>query len=182
MQRPAESLANNLQAFIAFARKRTGDPQLAEDLVQESLLKVLRATRTPAKEEDVVTWFYRILRHSIIDLYRRRGAQERFLERVETGFPDEPDAGAEKALCHCFEKLLPDLPTGYGELLKKIDLEGISTRELASQMGISANSLTVRLHRARKRLRAEIERTCRLCSKHGCLDCTCGTAGHSERG
>ncbi len=173
MHGPVESLTQNLEAFIAFARKRVGDPHLAEDLVQDSLLKAIKADRKPSEAEDVVVWFYRILRHSIIDLYRRRGAEDRFLERIKTGLPNEPDASAETALCHCFERLLPDLPPQYRELLKKIDLDGVSPEEAASQLGISANNLTVRLHRARKRLRAEIERACRLCSKHGCLDCTC---------
>jgi len=160
MHSPAEFLVSDLEAFVAFARKRVGDPDLAEDLVQESLVKALKADRRPSEAEDVVAWFYRILRHSIIDLYRRRGAQKRFLEKIQAELPQEPDASAETALCRCFEKLLPDLPAPYRELLKKVDLEGVSPKEAASQLGISANNLTVRLHRARKRLRAEVERTC----------------------
>ena len=42
-------LIENLQLFVAFARKRVGDAHLAEDVVQESLLKALQAERKPAR-------------------------------------------------------------------------------------------------------------------------------------
>jgi hypothetical protein len=43
-----QALIDNLDTFVAFARKRVGDPHLAEDLVQESLLKAIKADRRPA--------------------------------------------------------------------------------------------------------------------------------------
>jgi DNA-directed RNA polymerase specialized sigma24 family protein len=61
----------------------------------------------------------------------------------------------------------------YSDLLRQIDLEGEALQDAASDLGITANNLTVRLHRARQRLRIELERTCRICSRHGCLDCSC---------
>ena len=42
-----EPLLKNLQTFVAFARKRVGDPHLAEDVVQECLLKALRSDPSP---------------------------------------------------------------------------------------------------------------------------------------
>jgi RNA polymerase sigma factor (sigma-70 family) len=176
MQSAAEPLLENLQAFVGFARKRVGDPHLAEDVVQESLLKALKADRKPTNEEDIIAWFYRILRRSIIDHYRRLGARARALEKIHDQLPEQPDAKAERALCRCFEKLLPNLPEQYRDLVQKIDLDGVSPKDAATQLGITANNLTVRLHRARQKLRAEIERTCRVCSKHGCLDCSCESA------
>lgn len=169
-----DPLLENLQAFVAFARKRVGDPQLAEDLVQESLVKALKAERKPSEKDDTVSWFYRILRRSIIDLYRRQGARDRALERFKAEMPEKPDSRTERVLCRCFEKLLPNLPANYRELLQKVDLGGLTPNQAASELGITANNLTVRLHRARQKLRLELERTCRVCSKHGCLDCTCG--------
>ena len=42
-----EVILKNLETFVAFTRKRVGDPHLAEDLVQESLVKALGADRQP---------------------------------------------------------------------------------------------------------------------------------------
>lgn len=46
-----EMVLKNLKAFVAFTRKRVGDPHLAEDLVQESLMKALAADRKPDDDE-----------------------------------------------------------------------------------------------------------------------------------
>lgn len=168
------ALLENLQSFVAFARKRVGDPQLAEDLVQDSLLKALAAERQPGEEEDVVRWFYRILRHSIVDLQRRREVAERALSQLQADLSEEPDAEAERILCQCFKRLLPGLSEPYKDVLQRIDLGGQSPADAAAALGLTTNNLNVRLHRARASLREKLIENCKACSKHGCLDCTCG--------
>ncbi len=168
-----ESVLKNLHTFVGFARKRLGDPHLAEDVVQESLVKALAAARQPTNEEDTVAWFYRILRRSIIDLYRRRDARKRAMEQFEKELPSVPVAGDERLLCQCFKRLLPAVPEQYRELLQRVDLNGDDPAAVAASFGLTKNNLTVRLHRARMHLREQLSRNCRACSKHGCLDCTC---------
>lgn len=168
-----ESLLGNLHAFIAFARSRVGDPHLAEDVVQESLVKALKSGKQLPAGEDTVTWFYRILRHSIIDLYRRDAARKQALEKFQRELPESPDADDGKLLCQCFRRLLPAVPARYRELLQRIDLDGEDAARVASDLRLTRNNLTVRLHRARKHLREALSRTCGTCAKHGCLDCTC---------
>jgi len=168
-----ESILENLQTFVAFVRKRVGDPHLAEDIVQESLIKALSAENKPAEEENATAWFYRILRRSIIDLYRRTDARNRALERFGQEFSEEPGAEDERVLCQCFKRLLPSVPPQYRELLSAVDLQGEDIGEVANRLGVTRNNLTVRLHRARKHLRDALTETCRACSDEGCLDCTC---------
>ena len=168
-----QAILENFQTFVAFARKRVGDPHLAEDIVQDSLLKALSADNKPTDEEDTVAWFYRILRRSIIDLYRRKDARTRALERFAQEFPEHPVAEDERLLCQCFTRLLPSVPPQYRELLSAVDLQGEDIGEVASRLGVTRNNLTVRLHRARKHLKDALTQTCRACSDEGCLDCTC---------
>jgi RNA polymerase sigma-70 factor (ECF subfamily) len=173
MDTTATILADNWQTFVAFARKRVGDPHLAEDIVQESLLKALEAERTPTENGDVVAWFYRILRRSIIDLYRRNDARARALEKFEAESPDFPDEEAKRDVCGCLRGLLAKLPDQYREILERIDLGGSSIKSVADEIGQSANNLTVRLHRARKQLRERVEACCHVTTAAGCQDCTC---------
>ena len=168
-----ESLIKNLQAFVAFTRKRVGDPHLAEDIVQECLLKALRADRKPVAGENVTAWFYRILRRTIIDLYRRNDVRDRALERFQSELPAEPSAEDERVLCQCVKRLLPNLPESYRDVLKEIDLDGKPPTEVAAALGLTTNNVVVRLHRARRQLRAQLKRCCKVCSEHGCLDCNC---------
>src|SRR5688500_297914 len=82
MARVEDAILKNLHTFVAFARKRLGDHHLAEDVVQDSLIKALAADRHPETDEETTMWFYRILRRSIIDVYRKQGAQRRSEEHT----------------------------------------------------------------------------------------------------
>jgi RNA polymerase sigma-70 factor (ECF subfamily) len=173
MDQIQEPILKNLATFVAFARKRVGDPHLAEDLVQESLLKALQAGKKPSPNEDVIAWFYRILRRSIIDLYRRTDARKRALENFRAELPTIVTPEAERAICQCLNRLLPDLPDQYRELLERVDLGGETIKEAAAALGVTVNNLTVRLHRARRQMRDRLEQFCRDCSTAACVDCSC---------
>lgn len=167
-------LLSELEAFTAFARSRVGDPHLAADVVQDSLLKALKSIDQVRDDEQVVAWFYRILRHTIIDLYRRRDTARRTIERLEQESDAPPDAEEERVACACVESLIPTLKPEYAELIRELDLAGRDPAAFALEHGISANHLRVRHHRARRQLRERLEATCKICATHGCLDCGCG--------
>lgn len=174
MSKLEEQLLKNLDQFTAFARRRVGDPDLAADLVQDSLLKALKSADALRDNESAVAWFYRILRRTIVDLYRRRDASRRALERLEAGWNEPPTAEEHRTACACVVALLPTLKPEYAKLVAHLDLEGQSPESVAADLGITPNNLRVRHHRARQQLRERLEATCRLCAKHGCLDCHCG--------
>ena len=174
----ATTLLSNLTAFQAFARRRVGDEQLAADAVQESLLRALKSDQQLSPDDNVLAWFYRILRNVLTDLYRRREAQTRGLQRfaTETAIASEVDAAdVEQTACSCFRGLLPTLRPEYARVLELSDLDGQPADAVAGQLGISKNNLKVRLHRARRQLRERLEQTCQMCAAHGCLDCHCDT-------
>jgi RNA polymerase sigma factor (sigma-70 family) len=173
MGRVEDAIVKNLHVFVAFARNRLGNHHLAEDVVQDSLIKALAADRHPDTDEETTTWFYRILRRSIIDVYRKEGARSRALERFEKELPESPDQKDEKELCKCFHRLLPLVPEQYRELLDEVDLKGKDPDAVSEKLGLTRNNLTVRLHRARKHMRKALTQNCGACSVHGCIDCTC---------
>lgn len=175
MKEIAEELIGSLNEFLAFARGRLGEPELAADAVQESLLKALRGSDQIRNEESVKAWFYRILRRTIIDLYRRRDVHQRAVEGLREEVDSPPSTDEELALCACMGRLLPALKPEYATLLRRLDLNGEETGLVAASLGITKNNLTVRLHRARQQLRERLEETCKVCATHGCLDCTCDT-------
>jgi RNA polymerase sigma-70 factor (ECF subfamily) len=158
--------------FLGYIRKRVGDPDLAEDILQDSLLRAIRAAPELRDEERLVPWFYRVLQNAIVDTYRRRGSEH---ARVAGG--DVPDEAAEPEddaeLCACFERLVPTLKPEYAELIRAVELGDEPPTVAASRLGITPNNLKVRRHRARQALRQKLEQTCRTCADHGCLDCTC---------
>lgn len=169
MKDVTEQLTSSLGEFLAFARGRLRDPELAADVVQESLLKALRHQDRLRDEASAKAWFYRILRRTIVDLYRLRDVQRQALERVELELDATPTEAEERAVCACLEQLLPALKPDQATLLRRLDLNG----EASAPVAATRNNLMVRLHRARRQLRERLEQTCRLCATHGCLDCQC---------
>ena len=172
-----EQLLQHNNRLLAYVRTKINDPNLAEDLLQESLLKALRAAPDLRDEEKLLPWFYSILNNAITDLYRRQQVEERSLQQIaqEQLLEEEPEA--EKVLCECFRDLIPTLKPEYAELIEQLDLSERDPAQVATQLGITSNNLKVRRHRARQALRQRLEESCRVCAKHGCLDCTCERDG-----
>ena len=168
-------LIGHRAALLGFIRSKVGNDALAEDILQTSLLRALRAAPDLDDEDRLVSWLYRIIRNAITDAYRRHAAAARKLERFALEQPEAVlPAEDEAALCACFEGLLPTLKPEYAELIEQMDLGETPAEEMAERLEITRNNLKVRHHRARQQLRQRLEETCRTCAEHGCLDCTCG--------
>ena len=174
-----QRLLEHESAFRVFLRRRVGDEALAEDLLQQSMIRAVHCHHSVRNDDSVVAWFYTIIRRTLIDYYRSKGAEARrneaFLQELTlSGDDTEPPLDEVKAtVCTCLHRLLPKLRSNYAELIRRIDLEDESPKCVAEELKISQNNLTVRLHRARQALRASLEQSCGVCSTHGCLNCTC---------
>ena len=166
-------LLANLEQFTAFVRRRIADPELAADVVQDSLLKALKSADQIHENESAVAWFYKILRNAIIDVYRHRDVSDRAIEQLTADLETDLQTDGKREICRCLNRLLPTLKPEYGELIQKLDLNEEAPETVAKGLRITTNNLNVRLHRARLQLRDRLEQTCQMCSKHGCLDCTC---------
>jgi len=168
--------------FRSFLRRRVGDDALAEDLLQHSFMRAVQQEHRVEQPEQVVAWFYRILRNATVDYYRARAADDRkmeaFIQELAVTGTDKTPALDElrPTVCACLQRILPNLRPAYADVLSRIDLEGESPVSIAKQLGMTANNLTVRLHRARQALRKRLEESCGICTKHGCLHCTCDEA------
>jgi RNA polymerase sigma factor (sigma-70 family) len=165
--------------FRAFVRRRVPDPAIADDLLQQSFLRAVEHQHNIERRGSVVAWFYRILRNAVVDYYRAHAADskkvEALMQELQASGDDQTPALDElrPAVCACLERLIPHIRPVYADLLRRIDLQGESPAVVAKDLGITLNNLTVRLHRAREALRTSLEQVCGICTKHGCLDCTC---------
>lgn len=167
------------EAFKAFIRRRVPTEDIADDLLQQSLIKAMEQVHTVRNDESLIPWFYRVLRHAITDYYRTHATEqkhhERFLKELAANEADKEPSFAEipSEVCACLNRLLPGLRPAYSEVLRRVDLQGEAIQVVAQDLKIATNNLTVRLHRARQAMRASLEAACGVCTKHGCLNCTC---------
>lgn len=172
-------LLDNRKNFHAFLTRRLGDAAFAEDLLQQCFIKALAHFHSIEQIDRVIPWFYQILRHALIDYYRSRESDSK---RLQAFIADTTALDAlhipsldelQPTICACLDRLVATLKPSYAELIRRIDLSGESLQSVATDLQVTINNLSVRLHRARQALRQSLEQACGICSKHGCLNCTC---------
>lgn len=161
--------------FLGFLEKRVGSRALAEDILQEAFVKGLGKLEDLKSEESAVAWFYRILRNAVIDQARRGAVVNRALASYATELDEkqEPSGETERAVCACVAGLAETLKPEYSAALKRIEVDGVTVKDYADEIGTSSGNAAVRVFRAREALRKQVTKTCGACATHGCIDCTC---------
>jgi RNA polymerase sigma factor (sigma-70 family) len=169
------ALVANHREFLSFVERRVGSRALAEEILQDAFVRSL--LRGDEIRDSAVGWFYRVLKHAVIDQQRRRASADRRLAAFaeELAVQSEPDASLARVACECVARLAVGLKAEYADALQRIDVEGVAVKDYAVSAGISSGNAGVRIFRARAALRREVARSCGTCAEHGCLDCSCDT-------
>jgi RNA polymerase sigma-70 factor (ECF subfamily) len=178
-----EVLVSNYRRFRSFLEQRVGSAEDAEDILQSAYLTASEKGDSIRRHESSVAWFYRLLRNALADHYRRHHLHRRATGRAaaSVALVEDPDRSVEEAVCRCVLELLPTLKDDYASLIRRVDLEEATIADVASEMGITSVNARVKLHRARRALRRQLELSCGSCAEHGCLDCSCRhDSGHSH--
>ena len=174
-------LVANHRAFLEFLTRRVGDRVLAEEILQDAFMRGVSRVGQLEDADSAVAWFYRALRNAVIDHHRRKNSRSSALEKYAYELEANDAAtivDARDLACACVSELANNLAPAYADALKRIEVDQMPVSEYASTVGITPNNAAVRVFRARRALRREVERACGICAEHGCLDCSCGAGGH----
>jgi RNA polymerase sigma-70 factor (ECF subfamily) len=144
------------------ARRITGDPHEAEDLVQDTYARALQAYHQLKSPAQCRAWLYQILRNLFIDAYRRkRAAPElvvfdgaRDLENNVSSFcAASPEEEVLRRLSHEeVHRTLTTLPEELRTALMLCDIEGFTYQEIAAILGCPVGTVRSRIARARRAL------------------------------
>jgi RNA polymerase sigma-70 factor (ECF subfamily) len=149
-----------------------GQPEDAEDVMQEALLKTYRYASRLRAPDAFRTWLYRTVRTACLMKRRRRADEPARMLSLDELMPssdrerriDIADAAPgpheqtiNRALARRLRAALARLPATYRILVFLRDMEGLSTREASKVLGISEANVKTRLHRARLFLRQQLE-------------------------
>ena len=125
----------------------------ADDLLQETWLRIHRVRRTYRSGEPLLPWLYAIARHVRIDHFRKvsrtTAREEKLTDASETSFAASPDHAAMEEL----DALLAPLPANQREVLEMLKVAGMSLEDVARATSSTVGSVKQRVHRAYKRLR-----------------------------
>lgn len=171
------ALNSERENFRRFLVARVGEAD-ADDILQNGLIKALQRGAAIEEEGKLSAWFYRVLRNAITDHYREAGSTRRRHEKLATtrAALEEDRVAApewERQLCRCLNGVAATMKPRQAVLIQRVDLGGESVAAVARDLGITANSASVTLHRARQELRTRLEKFCGACASGACLDCDC---------
>jgi RNA polymerase sigma-70 factor, ECF subfamily len=164
-----EFMAQFGPGLLRFGRRMCGDPDDAQEVLQDTLLKTFESIGTLKSPGAFKGWLYRILANAC--LMRRR--KSLFLEEevpLEETLPDREGLGAGRPwaqlpdrvlqnseLHRTLEKALLDLPPDYRLVILMRDVEGLNTEETAQALGVNKDVAKMRLHRARAKMRNALD-------------------------
>ena len=161
-----------LDSLYRTALRLTNNPQEAEDLVQETMLKAFRFVHTYQPGTNLRAWLFRILNTSAINRYRRLGShptpaslpegEEFYLyNQIRDLSGQELSQGAEEEVLNKYldedvYKALNDLPLNFRIAVVLADIEGLSYKEIAEALQIPIGTVMSRISRARRQLQKSL--------------------------
>ncbi len=161
-----------------YALSRVNNKTVAEDLVQETFFSALKAYSNFDGKSSERTWFVSILKHKIIDHYRKKsrhakyfddpGVDDSFGDFEKNGFwkldnapaewGDRPeDALHQKEFLQILRECITHLPEKIAAVFTLREMEGVESNDICKELGITSSNLWVMLHRARRQLRKCLE-------------------------
>jgi RNA polymerase sigma-70 factor (ECF subfamily) len=139
-----------------------GSPEDADEVAQETLLKVFQSMHQLREPEHVRSWVYRIARNVCL-MQRRRSvfAPTAELPIDDLPLPDESEPPDDRLL-HTelravIERIVMELPLTYRPVVLLRDLEGLSTEETAQVLDLATDVVKTRLHRGRSAMRQKLD-------------------------
>jgi RNA polymerase sigma-70 factor (ECF subfamily) len=163
-------LSEHGDRLYALGLRFCGDPEGAQDLLQETFLRAWSKWHTYRGDSSPQTWLYRIASRACQRLHRKRAGEPARLLSLDELLPTEGPMGQlpadaddplrQRILAEArqgLEEAIVALPVTFRMPVILKEMLGLSVEETASVLGLKAATVKTRLHRARLRLRKVLE-------------------------
>ncbi|CAM3888570.1 RNA polymerase sigma factor SigE [Smaragdicoccus niigatensis] len=152
-----ELVREHADRVYRLAYRLSGNPYDAEDLTQETFIRVFRSIKSyqPGTFEG---WLHRITTNLFLDMVRRRGrihmeALPEDAERVPGLRPSPEQEYADSRLDPDLQAALDSLAPEYRAAVVLCDIEGLSYEEIGATLGVKLGTVRSRIHRGRQAIR-----------------------------
>ena len=158
----SDELARDVhRKVLTFFRRRLSSANDAEDLVQDTMLRIVRSFHDLRSRDRLQPWIFRIARGVLADYWRSKSrTAESESDADALPAPDFSTANAEKELAGCVELFTRRLPARYREAVELSELSGLPHREIAERLGLSVSGVKSRIQRGREQLKLLVLECC----------------------
>ncbi len=147
--------------LLAFFERRV-DPATAQDLRQETFVRLLTGLERLRDDERVAAYAHRVARNLVVDHYRGRRPTVEWT--AEQHAPAPPPTPTDETVAAEVARWLPFFVEGLDEptraALALAELEGLTQREVAERLGLSLSGAKSRVQRGRRKLREALTQCC----------------------
>jgi RNA polymerase sigma-70 factor (ECF subfamily) len=143
------------------------DEWVADDLIQDTFLRVQKNLASVRDSDKISSWIFRIAYNLCHDHFRQSKRSSVNNRLIQAEIPTFKEAMVQKELEQnqmglCVQDKMDLLPKDYRTVLILSDIMAFSQKEIAEILSISVSNVKVRVHRARKKMRAILEEHCSL--------------------
>ncbi|MEX0918016.1 MAG: RNA polymerase sigma factor [Candidatus Paceibacterota bacterium] len=145
-------------AIFRFCVVKTSSAELAEDLTQDTFMRFWQALRNGKEMTNSRSYLYTIANNLVIDWYRKKKSDS-LDTKMEGGFQvaDRQSLSSEAEAAYAeIVRNMQELSEGDAEVLVMRFVDGLEPRDIAEIIGESANTVSVRINRAVKRLQQQL--------------------------
>lgn len=145
--------------LFVFAMRLLGDPQAAEEVVQDTLVRAWRhADRFDPDRGSLATWLFTIARNLAVDRTRRAAARPRTVATLDAVDPPLTDAAVDRALeAWQMASALKGLSNEHRGVIVEAYYRGHTVNEIAGRLGLPPGTVKSRLFYGLRALRLELE-------------------------
>ena len=157
-------LTQHRKAVQGFVLRLVGSDPLAEDLTQETFLRVQRSASQHRGEASEYSWLCSIALNLVRDHFRSIGRTPEMTsdEGIPSGGDDAEQALLQAEMSSCIGEFLARLPQPQYDVVALYDMAGLNHHEITARLDISESNSRVLLHRGRAALREIIKQGCDL--------------------
>jgi RNA polymerase sigma-70 factor (ECF subfamily) len=153
------------QPLLRYLQRYVGDRAIADDLLQETLIRIAQGLPAFAGRASVKTWAFSIATRVAADFFRSPDRRISIVEVDEAGDLLDTDRAIDERIIldemnACVRQVIDSLPGDYRAALVLHDLEGLTAQHIAEISGCSLATAKMRIHRARMRLSEALQREC----------------------
>lgn len=150
-------LSADLRRFI---RRRVADDHVADDLLQETFVRVHRNLGALHHADRLAAWVYQIARNVIHDHHRKATNATVALADDPAEQPEDRLSCLRSRAGEWLEEMVRQLPGGYREAVQLSEIEGLPQQEVADRLGLSLSGAKSRIQRGRVMLKGVLEQCC----------------------
>src|SRR6266700_595630 len=149
---PGALVATLSPALLRFFKSQAASREQADDLLQETWLRIHRVRHTYRPGEPVLPWIYAIARRVRVDGYRRR-RRITLYEIAMDVLPERPVEAEDRNPGPAFDTLIATLPEAQREVVTMLKVGGLTLEEVARATSSTVGAVKQKAHRAYERLR-----------------------------